>query len=306
MLEAQSVQLGALPWKIWQADAVVSRAGDFESLGLLSHEQPRMLVSYFDTRWAEDLARNSNISCVLTTPELAPKVLGRLATVGVVTVRDPKSAFYQLHAHLAATDFFWKPFPTEIAPDATVHPRAYVAPTDVRIGPGSVIEANANVLERSILGRNVVIRTGAVIGGEDLEAKLVAEKFVIVAHAGGVELEDNVEVQSNAVVMRSVHGGRTVVGTESKVGALAHVAHSSRIGKRCFIGPCVLVGGSSIIGDDVRIAPNATISSEIRVGDGAHVTLGAVVTRDVPAGARVSGNFAIDHDRFISFVKAIR
>jgi acetyltransferase-like isoleucine patch superfamily enzyme len=45
-----------------------------------------------------------------------------------------------------------------------------------------------------------------------------------------------------------------------------------------------------IIDDDVWIGPNATILKGVRIGAGAIVEPGALVTRDVPAGARVLGN----------------
>lgn len=45
-----------------------------------------------------------------------------------------------------------------------------------------------------------------------------------------------------------------------------------------------------IIEDDVWIGPNATILKGVRIGSGAWVEAGAVVTRDVPARARVMGN----------------
>ena len=45
-----------------------------------------------------------------------------------------------------------------------------------------------------------------------------------------------------------------------------------------------------IIEDDVWIGPQATILKGVRIGVGAFVEPGAVVTRDVPAGARVMGN----------------
>jgi acetyltransferase-like isoleucine patch superfamily enzyme len=45
-----------------------------------------------------------------------------------------------------------------------------------------------------------------------------------------------------------------------------------------------------VIEDDVWIGPNATILKGVRIGTGAWVEAGAVVTRDVPAGARVMGN----------------
>lgn len=45
-----------------------------------------------------------------------------------------------------------------------------------------------------------------------------------------------------------------------------------------------------IIEDDVYIGPNACILKGVRIGAGAFVEPGAVVVRDVPAGARVLGN----------------
>jgi acetyltransferase-like isoleucine patch superfamily enzyme len=45
-----------------------------------------------------------------------------------------------------------------------------------------------------------------------------------------------------------------------------------------------------VIEDDVWIGPNATILKGVRVGAGAFVEAGALVTRDVPARARVLGN----------------
>jgi acetyltransferase-like isoleucine patch superfamily enzyme len=45
-----------------------------------------------------------------------------------------------------------------------------------------------------------------------------------------------------------------------------------------------------VIEDDVWVGPAATILKGVRIGAGAFVEPGAVVTRDVPAGARVRGN----------------
>jgi len=45
-----------------------------------------------------------------------------------------------------------------------------------------------------------------------------------------------------------------------------------------------------IIEEDVWIGPNATVLKGVRLGAGAFVEAGALVTRDVPARARVMGN----------------
>ena len=46
------------------------------------------------------------------------------------------------------------------------------------------------------------------------------------------------------------------------------------------------------------------MSNRIAVGDSAQVLLGSVVSKDVPVGAAVSGNFAVDHGAHLAAVKA--
>ena len=45
-----------------------------------------------------------------------------------------------------------------------------------------------------------------------------------------------------------------------------------------------------VIEDDVWIGPNATILKGVRIGTGAFIEAGSLVTKDIPAGARVIGN----------------
>jgi UDP-3-O-[3-hydroxymyristoyl] glucosamine N-acyltransferase len=282
----------------------ILRDGEFGSLGLLSHDADKLLVGLYDADYLGQLVANPHITCVLTTAEIARQLPQHLA-VGLCD--DPKTAFYQIHSYLFhQTNFYWMDFESQISPEADVHQRAYVAPRNVRIGRGAVVEPNATVLERAILGDDVIIRAGAVIAGEGFEPKFVAGKHVIIPHAGGVLFHDRVEVQANTHVQRAVFGGFTEVGEDTKMDAFVHVGHHVRIGRRCEIAACSMLGGSTFIGDDVWIGPNATISTELKIGNGAYITLGSVVTRDVPDGQRVSGNFAIEHSRFISFIKSIR
>jgi len=58
-----------------------------------------------------------------------------------------------------------------------------------------------------------------------------------------------------------------------------------------------VIAGRARVGEQAWIGASATVSNAIRVGARARVRLGAVVIRDVPAGASVSGNFAVDHAR---------
>jgi acetyltransferase-like isoleucine patch superfamily enzyme len=113
----------------------------------------------------------------------------------------------------------------------------------------------------------------------------------------GCEIGENcfvgpfVEIQSNVKI-----GNRTRISSHS------FVCSSVEIGCDCFIAHGVMftndlftegredwVERKTIIGDNVRIGSNATILP-VTIGNGAVIGAGAVVTKDVPAGAVVKGN----------------
>jgi UDP-3-O-[3-hydroxymyristoyl] glucosamine N-acyltransferase len=286
--------------------AVVRRDAEFRSLGYLGHRLPRvrMLAFLEHERFLPRVASQPDLGAVLTTDALADRVPQGL---GVLVHSRPGPAFYALHNHLAvATDFYWDDFPSEIHPSARVHPRAHVAERNVRLGRDCVVEPGAVVLGRTIAGDGVRIRAGSVIAADGMELKRVDGAVVRLEHAGGVRLGDRVEVHANAVVVRAVFGGFTEIGDDTVVGSLVNVAHGVRIGRRCFLPDTCMLAGAVTVGDDVVIDPNATIAHELHLGDGCRITLGAVVTKDVPAGQKVSGNFAIPHDRFLRFIRSIR
>ncbi len=281
----------------------LSRDGVFRNLGLVTHHSPEMLAFIEAEGFLPTLMARPNVSCVLTTPQLAPLIPERL---GLGISQSPRTSFIRLHNQLAETDFYFAPFPTEIAKSARIHPRAYVAERNVRIGERVLIEPNATVLERTILDDDVIIRAGCVIGGEGFQFARVSGELLAMVHAGGVHLMRGVEAQNQSCVDRALFGGCTVVGEYTKLDNFVHVAHNCRLGKRNLIAACAMLAGTVSSGDDVWIGPQVAISSEVNLGDGAHVTLGAVVTRDVAAGEHVTGNFAIRHDRYLEFLRSIR
>jgi UDP-3-O-[3-hydroxymyristoyl] glucosamine N-acyltransferase len=282
----------------------VEREAEFESLGFTLHRMPRMLVYLESEKFLPELESNPQVAAVITTAELA----GRMPPErGLAVAASPRQAFFEFHNYLARhTSFYGSDFPTEIAPDARIHPRAYVAEKNVRIGPRVIVEPNATILGLSILEEDVIVRAGTVIGCEGFEFKQLGDKILPVAHAGGARLRARAEVQYNSTVDRSVFGGFTEVGEETKIDNMVHVGHNVRIGARSRVAAMTVLSGSATIGNGVWIGPGSTISTGVHIGDNAYVTLGSVVTRDVGPGQRVTGNFAIDHERFLAFIKTIR
>jgi acyl-[acyl carrier protein]--UDP-N-acetylglucosamine O-acyltransferase len=282
----------------------IIRDGHFRTLGPATHAASGTLVFAEEERWITALHGATGVSSVITTAALAEQVPDGL---GVAIAPSPRRAFFELHNHLAVTDgFYWSDFDTEIDPSARIHPRAFVAERNVRIGPGCVVEPHATILERVVLEGGVTVRSGSTLGSQGFEFKRLDGRILAVAHAGGVRLGDAVEVQANSVIVRAVFAGFTELGSDTKVDNLVHIAHNARIGRRCLLVAHAMIGGSATIGDDVWVGPGVCVSSGVVIGDGASLTIGAVVTRDVGPGERVTGNFAIEHSRFLSHLRTVR
>ncbi|MBD2593988.1 hypothetical protein H6G74_06550 [Nostoc spongiaeforme FACHB-130] len=270
--------------------------GDFNSLGLLSHNADKMLVTLYDSAYLNQVLANPHITCVITTPEIALDLPDNLA---IAVCDDPQTAFYQIHKYLfTKTNFYWDDFDSEISPEATVHERAYVAPKNVRIGNGSIVEPNAVIQERSIIGNNVTIRAGVVIGGEGFEPKYVDGRQIIFPHAGGVLIHDGVEIQANSHIARSVFGSFTEIGEDTKVDALVHIGHNVRIGSRCNICALVAIAGSTVIGDDVFIGGQSGILPELSIGNNAFIGTRSHIRKNVPDYAVMIG----DPARFVRWL----
>jgi len=277
---------------------------EFESVGTLKHQAPHMLSFIEGEKYIPTLKKNGNIRAVITSRQLAPLLENDCA---VLIADNPRRAFFLLHNALAEkSDFYWQDFPSEISSEAQIHPTAYIAPRNVRIGRGTVVEPHVTILERTVIGEDVILRAGCTVGSQGFEFKRIDGNVLNVAHAGGVRLGDRVEIQANCALSRSIYGRFTQLGNDTKLDNLVHIAHHDEIGERCFIAASAMIAGSVTIGNDVWIGPGACISNEITIGDNASITIGAVVTRDVQPGDKVSGNFAIDHDKFIAFIRSIR
>ena len=115
----------------------------------------------------------------------------------------------------------------------------------------------------------------------------------------GAILREGVTVGDNAVVMMgAILNIGAVVGEGSMIDMGAVLGGRAIVGNRCHIGAGTVLAGvvepasatPVVIEDDVMIGANAVVIEGVRVGRGAVVGAGAIVIKDVPAGAVVVGN----------------
>ena len=183
-----------------------------------------------------------------------------------------------------------------------VHPSAWVASSNVRIGARTQIGPHASVLERTVVGEGIEVGAGGVLGGVGFQTVRSSRPMLEMRHAGGLVIGDHSCILPGAVLATGLFHTPTEIGAEVRIGSHAFISHAVRVGARTFIGHGAVVNGNVTIGEEVWIGPGAVIANGIKIGDGAIVSLGSVVMRDVEDGRQVSGNFAISHKRLLRAV----
>ncbi len=247
------------------ADIAVRRDGDFQNLGFIHDSLEHMLVFLESQRLQKAVVGNKNIRAILTTEELAGGVPPGLA-LGVCN--DPRLTFAKLHNELAKTEFYWRPFTTVIDPRARVHPTAWVAGKNVRIGAETTVGPHATILERCIVGAGAVIGAGSVLGAVGFQTVRTGGAMIEMHHAGGLTVGDRVHILPGAVIATGLFRQTTAVSTEARIGSQAFVSHSAQIGERTFIVHGSVVNGTVTIGKEAWIGPVAVIANSLGNGNG--------------------------------------
>jgi acetyltransferase-like isoleucine patch superfamily enzyme len=282
----------------------IVRDGDFENLGFLFDGLPVKLIFVESQRYVASALRSEGVSAVLTTENLVPAFT---RVRGIAVASAPRATFFRLQSYLVSeATFYGGDCPSRIHPGARIHRRAWVDEHNVCIGGGTIMEANAVVQGRVVIGSRVRVRAGAVLGSEGFQYARDGDNVLQLAHAGAIQVDDDVEIFSNAVIARAVFRQSTRIGRFSRVGNGCFVSHNVQLGRRCFVGHGAVINGNAVIGDDAWIGPNATIANLVTIGAEARITMGAAVIQSVPPGGHVTGPTAIEHTKMLRHTASIR
>ncbi len=289
------------------------------SIGAL---RPGYLAYLADSRYAKEITPNAD-GMILCAPDCEPAAN---AIAGNRVIVHPAAAlvFFRIHnefyAESASVSYhgpWMKEYPeAKISTQAvigknfqpgagvTVAPFAVIG-DDVSLGNRSFVHSGAVIGDRVRVGADCVLAPHCVLGntGFRLFRDEGGDPWRL-AHKAAVLLGDYVEIGSFCSVDRGVFQD-TVIEDFVKIDNQVHVGHNARVGKGSFLCAGSIVGGSSIIEENVWLGLNVATADHITVGEEAFLSMGAIVTKNVPAKAKVSGNFAIDHERFVAFVKSI-
>lgn len=278
-------------YKLSEMFGTVLRDGLFKQTQFANTAMPDSLCYVAREQFLHQVNENPNVSCVVVPGSLAAKIA---AGKGVVVAEQAEREFYELHNDLFLNRGMAPEMRCGRSVDVQIHPSAIVSDktwigSGVKIGPGVIIEDWCHI------GDNVCIESGAIIGSAGHYFKKYGAKLFRVEHAGGVWLDEGVQVLAGGVVSKTVHPDFTRVGRDTVVSIKAHVGHGCVIGERCTLTGNVQVAGFTSLGNDVWVGPSATIGNLLTIGDRVRIEIGSVVIQDVPDDGRVSGNFAFAH-----------
>ena len=284
----------------------ILRDGAFAHIGKMSTRAEKLIVPLTGAAYLDAALANPNIVGFITTEQLASTIP---ESHSVAISDNPKKSIIDIHEWLYKKNAYPRQAKSDSVIDASsaIDQSASIAKHNVRIGAHCTIGANVSILPHVSIGDHVSIAAGTTIGTDSFDATQGADGWPRVIHqAGGVNIGNHVTIQANCSISRATFAGNTTLCDGVMLDNMVHVAHDVLIGAHTKIAAKAMIAGAVSIGEHVWIGPAAVISNALTIEDNASITLGAVVTQDISKNARMSGHFAIDHKRFIAFMKSIR
>lgn len=225
-------------------------------------------------KYSPELQASNSVLLVVENPKVT-----LIKVIKYFFVEKPK-------AHIDQTAF--------IHPNAKIGKNVYIGPNcyigDSIIGDNNIIHSNVCIYDRTKIGNDNVIHSGAIICVDGL---------------GCIRNDDGSLTEFPQL-------GGVVIGNKTYIGANTHIASGSlsdtiiedgcKINGLCFIGSnnhlCenVWITGSTMLAGSVTVGKNTNIFSKVvvrdwcTIGEGSTVGMGSVVTINIPAGETWVGN----------------
>lgn len=176
-------------------------------------------------------------------------------------------------------------------------PETCVIDADVEVAANTVIEPFVQLLGKTKIGANCLIRSYAVIENCVLaDSVLVRQSCILTDSTVGVgaKIGPFAHLRPLSEIGEDAHVGNFVETKKAKLGKGAKANHLSylgdaEIGERSNIGAGVITCNydgvnkhSTRIGKDAFIGSDSTLVAPVEVGDGAYVGAGSCITKNVP------------------------
>jgi UDP-3-O-[3-hydroxymyristoyl] glucosamine N-acyltransferase len=170
-----------------------------------------------------------------------------------------------------------------------------------KIGNNFFAHSHAVVRELCVLGDNVVLQNGVIIGADGFGFARDDNGWHKIVQSGRVVMGNHVEVQANSTIDRASIGD-TTIGDGTKIDNLVQVGHGCTVGQNTMLCGQAGLAGSTEVGNNVILAGAVGTAGHLKIGDGAIATAKSGIPNDVAPGAMVSGYPAIDNKQWLRAV----
>jgi bifunctional UDP-N-acetylglucosamine pyrophosphorylase/glucosamine-1-phosphate N-acetyltransferase len=179
-------------------------------------------------------------------------------------------------------------------------PETCVIDTEVEVAAGTVIEPFVQLLRKTRIGAECLIRSYTVIENCTLGNKVLVRQSCILTDStvkDGAKVGPFAHLRPESEIGEDAHVGNFVETKKAKLGKGAKANHLTYLGD-AEVGAGSNIGAGVItcnydgvnkhrtkIGDGAFVGSDSTLVAPVEVGDGAYVGAGSCITREVPPGA---------------------
>jgi len=229
-----------------------------------------------------DAALASKAGAILANAKL--KKDGEPHDSRILWVGDARLAFSVAAARLAGKRLEAGVHPTAVVGrDVVIGSGTSIGPgvmlgDGVRIGLDCDIQARVTIYSGVVLGDEVVVQAGTVLGstGFGYARDNDTGEYVLFPQQGRLIIEDKVEIGANSTIDRGALD-ETRIGRGTKIDNLVHIGHNCVIGKNVVIAAQTGISGSSVVEDGAVLGGQVGIGEHAIVGEGVILGGGAGV-----------------------------
>lgn len=205
----------------------------------------------------------------------------------IFVVPDPFEAYLTIVAHFRPEVIQQTPISVDavIGEGSVVMPNVFVG-HHVSIGKNCTIHPNVSLMPYTVIGDNVVIQSGSVIGSDAFYYNGKKNRDVWykrMKSCGNVVIEDDVEIGAGCTIDRGVTS-ETRIGRGTKMDNMVHIGHDVVVGRNCLFAAQVAIAGVVNVEDGVTLWGQVGVSKTLTIGANAVVLAQSGIPSSIEGG----------------------
>lgn len=184
----------------------------------------------------------------------------------------------------------------EIGDNCQIYPNTVIC-DGTKIGDKCIIYPNVTIYHDCLLGNNVTVHSGSVIGADGFGFAPSTDGYDKIPQIGIVKIDDNVEIGANTCIDRSTMGA-TVIHEGVKLDNLIQIAHNVEVGSKTVMAAQCGIAGSTKIGEWCMFGGQVGTAGHITVGDKTFLGAQSGVPGNIKGNVTLIGSPPIDPKNF--------